>query len=189
MQTTKTAVISVAGATLIAASSFLMDYLGKWEEGAAGRVLTVYADQLAGGLPTVCKGLTRHVTNTPIVVGEVWTADKCEQEERAAVVRVQTSLARCFKLPPKQIVFDIATSHAWNFGASATCGSLAMRAWNEGKWSLGCQRLSRGDDGRPVWSFVKDGKNADGTPRYKLVRGLQRRREDEWQTCAKAIDA
>lgn len=183
------AVVTVAGAVLIGASGFLMDFLGKWEEGGAGRVLTVYADTLAGGLPTVCKGLTRNVTKTPIVVGEVWSVAKCEREEVAAVLRVQNQLAKCFTRPPKQVVFDMASSHAWNFGPSATCGSAAMTAWNRGQWSLGCQRLARSDTGRPVWSFVKDGKNEDGTPRYKLIQGLANRREDEWKTCAKAIDA
>jgi len=178
--------IVVAGATLVAGSPFLMGFLQKWESGKA-RVLVVYADKVARGLPTVCNGLTRHVTSTPIIVGERWSEEKCEAEERAAVVAVQQRLATCFKLPPPQMVFDMASSHAWNNGAPATCGSGAMEAWNRGEWARGCQRMARGDDGRVVWSFVRDGKNADGTPRYKFVQGLANRRAQEAQTCSEAL--
>jgi hypothetical protein len=63
------------------------DFLQKWESGKA-RVLVVYADKLASGLPTVCNGVTKRVTSTPIIVGERWTDEKCEAEERAAVAAV-----------------------------------------------------------------------------------------------------
>lgn len=175
--------IVVAGVTLLAGSPFLMGFLQKWESGKA-RVLVVYADTLAGGLPTVCDGLTRHVTSTPIIVGQRWTEEKCEGEQRAAVVAVQQRLAPCFRRPPPQMVFDMATSHAWNLGPGSTCSSGAMQAWNRGEWARGCQRIARGDDGRIVWSFVRDGKNADGSPRYKFVQGLANRRADEAETCA-----
>jgi len=174
--------IVVAGATLVAGSPYLMGFLQKWESGKA-RVLVVYADHLAGDLPTVCNGLTPHVTKTPIIVGERWTDEKCEAEERAAVVAVQQRLALCFRRPPSQMVFDMATSHAWNLGAGATCSSGAMQAWNRGDWARGCQRLARGDDGRVVWSFVRAGKNADGSPRFKFVQGLANRRAEEAKTC------
>lgn len=173
----------VAGATLVAGSPYLMGFLQKWESGKA-RVLVVYADPLAGGLPTVCNGLTRHVTSTPIIVGERWTDEKCEVEERTAVVAVQQRLAPCFRRPPPQMVFDMATSHAWNLGPGSTCSSGAMQAWNRGDWARGCQRIARGDDGRMVWSFVRDGKNADGSPRFKFVQGLANRRADEAATCS-----
>lgn len=173
--------IMVAGVALLAASPTLMTFLGSWESGSR-RVLVVYADKLAGGLPTVCHGLTRHVTSTPIVVGERWTDERCEAEEQAAVQRVQLQLAKCFRLPPSQTVFDMASSHAWNLGAAATCGSGAMAAWNRGEWELGCRRLARGDDGQLVWSFtssIRDGKRV-----YTFVQGLANRRAAESATCA-----
>lgn len=175
------ATIVVAGATLVAGSPFLMAFLGKWESGGAKPVLAVYADKLAGGLPTVCNGLTRHVTSTPIIVGERWTEEKCEAEESAAVIRVQRQLAPCFKRPPSQTVFDMATSHAWNLGAGSTCGSGAMQAWNRGEWVRGCQRIARGDDGRLVWSYVS---RPDGSKQF--VQGLANRRADEAALCAGA---
>lgn len=177
-----TSTIVVAGATLLAGSPFLMEFLQKWESGRT-RVLTVYPDKLAGGLPTVCNGLTRHVTSTPIIVGQRWTAAQCEAEETAAVIRMQQRLAPCFKRAPNQTVWDMASSHAWNLGPAATCGSGAMQAWNRGEWVLGCQRIARGDDGRLVWSYVTDPK----TGRKVFVQGLANRRGDEAATCAGSL--
>jgi len=168
------------GAALIFASASLVAFLGKWEGESQ---YTVYADKLAGGLPTVCRGLTKHVTDTPIIVGEVWSKSKCEAEERKAITKVQSRLIKCFKHSPSQFVFDAASSHAWNNGVANTCSSLAMQAWNSGNWELGCQRLYRSDEGRPVWSFVKTGKIINGKPEYKFVQGLANRRHDEYKFC------
>lgn len=176
--------IVVAGATLLAASPFLMDFLGKWES-SNRPILTVYADKLAGGLPTVCNGLTRYVTDTPIRVGDRWTLEKCEEEERRAVVRVQNQLAPCFKRPPNQMVWDMATSHAWNNGAPSTCGSLAMQSFNRGDWEAGCRRLALSDAGRPVWSYTC--KMVAGVRECTFVQGLADRRRDEWKYCAESL--
>lgn len=162
--------IVVAGAALAAATPGIQTFLGRWE-GKAEYV--VYADKLANGLPTVCKGLTHHITDTPIIVGQRWTPEKCQAEEVKAIVKVQQEVARCFKVAPPQAVFEAATSHAWNFGSGKTCGSQAMQAWNQGNWDLGCQRLSRGDDGKLVWSY------AGG----KFVQGLANRRAAETKLC------
>lgn len=178
------ATIVVAGATLAVSSPFLMGFLQKWESGKT-RVLVVYADKLADGLPTVCNGLTRQVTLTPIIVGERWTDEKCEAEEKAAVTRVQRRLAPCFKLAPNQTVWDMASSHAWNLGPVATCGSGAMAAWNRGQWALGCQRIARGDDGTLVWSYTC--KTFAGQRQCTFVQGLANRRADEAATCGGAL--
>lgn len=173
----KAKVVTSIGAGLVLGSAALLGFLTDWESGGS-RVLTVYADRLAGGLPTVCNGLTRHATATPIVVGERWTHAKCEAEEsRALRVHVQEPLLRCFTRNPPQSVFDAASSHAWNFGVVRTCGSSAMKAWNRGEWRLGCQRIYRSDAGQPVWSY------AGG----KFVRGLQNRRQAEYRLCMRDV--
>ena len=166
--------------SLALTSAVLVAFLGRWE----GEVqYTVYADKLAGGLPTVCKGLTRHVTATPIIVGERWGAAKCEREELSAIERVQLQLAQCFKRLPPQSVFDAASSHAWNQGASATCSSLAMQDWNAGNWARGCRRLSLSDSGAPVWSFTSRVDPKTGRKVYTFVQGLANRRGAETDTC------
>jgi GH24 family phage-related lysozyme (muramidase) len=161
-----------AAGFVVLASGALLTFLALFES-SGNTVLKVYADELANGLPTVCDGITRHVTATPIIVGEVWTVEKCEAETIAAVTKVQRQVGACFTRVPPQSVFDAATSHAWNLGAGKTCGSAAMAAWNRGEWALGCRRLTFADDGRPVWAY------AGG----KFVRGLHRRRGEETKFC------
>ncbi len=163
---------------LILCGAGLFKFIGGWE--GEGRY-TVYADSLAGGLPTVCRGLTRHVTSTPIIVGEVWSESKCQREEAAALERVQVQVANCFHVLPPQRVFDAASSHAWNLGAPATCGSGAMLAFNRGDWALGCGRLSRGDDGSVVWSFTS--RTVNGKKVFTFVQGLANRRAAETDLC------
>lgn len=162
------------GAGLVLVSASFLAFLGLWE---GDNQFTVYADKLANGLPTVCRGLTRHVTSTPIVVGEVWPAAKCEAEESRAVEMVQRQVLACFTVNPPQSVFNSTSSHAWNLGANRTCGSQAMKAFNAGEWAIGCRRLAYADSGRRVWSF------AGGRP----VRGLERRRDAEMAECLKDV--
>lgn len=167
--------------SLILGSASLMLFLGMWEGDAQ---YTVYADKLAQGIPTVCKGITRHVTNTPIIVGEVWSKEKCELEERVAVEKVQLRLMECFAILPPQSVFDMATSHAWNNGVANTCGSAAMRSWQKGDWALGCRRMAVSDLGKPVWSYVRTGRKLpNGKPEFKFVQGLANRRQAEAARC------
>ena len=174
---------ALLAAGIVVGGGAMLDHLHKWEEGPK-RQLTVYADKLAGGLPTVCMGLTRHVTKTPIVVGETWTEAKCEREERAAIVKVQRELLRCFKVEPPLEIFMAATSHAWNFGVPKTCASGAMQAWNAEQWALGCRRLEFADDGHRIWSYVKTGRTLpNGKPEYRFVQGLANRRGDEHRMC------
>ena len=175
--------VAALGGFVTLLSPDLVDHLQKWESGPQ-RALIVYADKLAGGLPTVCNGLTRHVTRTPIVVGERWAPEKCVVEEANALERVQRDLLACFKRLPPPSVLDMGSSHAWNFGAQATCGSGAMAAWNRGEWERGCQRISHGDDGRMVWSFTSHIDQATGKKVFTFVQGLANRRADEATKCA-----
>jgi lysozyme len=165
---------TVAKGPLIIASAALLAFLGMWEGNAQ---YIVYADKLAGGIPTVCKGLTRHVTNTPIIVGEKWSAAKCEAEEIRVVTALQAELLECFSIPPPQSVFDAATSHAWNLGVNNTCKSSAMARFRVGDWPLGCRRLMMADDGRLIWAYVRVGTE------FKFVKGLANRREAEYKAC------
>lgn len=180
-------VVAFLGGTLVLGTLASWGLIDRWESGNQVH-LTVYADRLAGGLPTVCSGLTRHVTNTPIIVGQRWTLEQCGREESAALERVQQGLLRCFRRTPPQSVFDAATSHAWNVGYPATCGSAAMQAWNAGQWELGCNRIAHSDSGRPVWSSVRTGRTLpNGQPEFRFVQGLYNRRLDEVRACMSGV--
>ena len=92
------------GPKLMLGAAALVAFLAVWEGGkGAGGDSIVYADQLAGGIPTVCNGLTKHVTSTPIVVGEKWSAEKCVAEEHKALVSMQLKLETCFNKRRRQL--------------------------------------------------------------------------------------
>lgn len=173
----KARIVAGVGAGLLLASAGLMTFVERWESSGT-RVLTVYADKLAGGLPTVCNGLTRHVTTTPIVVGERWTTEQCEAEERRAMVNmVQLPLAKCLPTSVPQSVFDAFSSHGWNLGVARTCGSVAAQHARRGDYRTACERLAHSATGKPVWS------SAGG----RFVRGLYFRRLDERKLCLRDV--
>ena len=182
----------LAGSLILASAALVggSGLLDKWEpdKSSSKAALVVYPDKLAQGLPTVCNGITKHVSTRPVVVGDVWTEAECKAEETQALEKVQIKLASCFKILPPQSVFDAATSHAWNNGTGATCGSLAMKAWNQSNWNLGCTRIAYSDAGNRVWSYVKTGKIVNGKPEMKFVQGLANRREDEMRLCKEGLN-
>lgn len=169
---------------LVLASAPLLAFLGYWE----GRDRTVYADKLAGGLPTACGGITKHTSSKPVIVGEVWTEEECAAELSDVVETDQRQLIDCFVIKPPQGVFDSFSSHGHNFGTPSTCGSLAMRVWNSGDFERACRLLSKTDDGKPNWSSIKTGKRLpNGKPEMRFVQGLQNRRLAETAMCLKAL--
>jgi GH24 family phage-related lysozyme (muramidase) len=170
--------IKVAGVVLLIASAPLIAFLGLWED----RPNTVYPDKLAAGLPTVCAGITKHVTDLPIVVGDYWPDLKCEEIETLVVAKTQTKLASCIKRPVSQETFDALTSMAHNVGVGGVCASRALRLINQGKTKEGCKAISRGPNGAPVWSYTIDAK---GNQRF--IQGLFNRRLAESGLCMKGL--
>lgn len=162
------------GGAIAVATPFLLSFLGKWE----GREYVVYADRLAGGLPTVCKGITKWTSPYPVIVGERWSPDKCTEVETLVTARTQQQLARCVTNQNiTQNVFDALSSHAHNVGVSATCNSRAVRLINAGNIKGGCDALAHAPNGKPVWSY------AGG----KFVPGLYNRRIAERALCLKDL--
>jgi GH24 family phage-related lysozyme (muramidase) len=174
---TSAVALLVATGALELYSPQLQQFLGRWEGEGQNQV---YADRLAGGLPTVCKGITRHTSPIPVVVGEYWSAERCAEVERLVVEHGQLSLANCLTNPAiSQNTFDALSSHAHNFGVPSTCASRAVVLINAGDILGGCKALAWGPTGKPVWAYVKD---TQGKP--VLVRGLHLRRLDEMRLCS-----
>lgn len=163
--------------TLALGSSTLMAFLGKWEgEGQS----VAYADKLAQGLPTVCKGITRHTSPYPVIVGDYWSPARCAEVEQLVVKKGQLGLADCLTNDKiSQNTFDALSSHGHNVGTPSTCASRAAGLINAGRIAEGCRALAWGTDGRPVWAYVTDAK---GNKRF--VPGLHRRRLAEAELCA-----
>ena len=170
----------IAAGTLLLASSGLMAFLGTWEGHGQN---TVYPDKLARGLPTVCKGITKHTSPYPVIVGDYWSDERCEEVERLVVSKGQLELADCITNQDiNQKTFDALSSHGHNFGNPSTCASRAVVLINLGRVAEGCNALAWGADGRPVWAYVTD---ANG--RLVFVRGLHLRRLDERRLCLEGL--
>lgn len=163
------------------ASTPLVIFLGTWEGNGQN---TVYADKLAGGLPTVCKGITRFTSPYPVVVGDYWSPAKCAEVEQLVIRKTQLQLAECITNPNVgQNTFDALTSHGHNFGVTSTCASRAVALINAGRIAEGCKALAWAQDGKtPVWAFVTDAKG-----QKRFVPGLHNRRLAESRLCAEGL--
>ena len=168
----------IAAGVLVLCSGALTAFLGTWEGNGQN---VVYADNLARGLPTVCKGITKYTSPVPVVVGEYWSEARCAEVESLVVQKGQLALADC--LTNQQIsqnTFDALSSHAHNVGIANTCASRAVGLINAGRIADGCRALAWAPDGKPVWAYVTDAQG-----RKVFVPGLYNRRRAEAELCAK----
>lgn len=170
-----TAAALVASGALTLYSDGLNGMLSRWE-GEGQNV--VYADKLAGGLPTVCRGLTPHTVSEPLVVGDYWSPEKCAEIERKIVEQGQIALADCLPETIKQGAFDAASDHGHHFGNPSTCASRAVGLMWDGKWAEACDAFAHAPSGRAVWSYIT---LPDGS--HKFVRGLYNRALDRRRLC------
>ena len=168
----------IATGSIALASASLLGFLGKWE-GEGQNV--VYADKLARSLPTVCKGITRHTSPYPVVIGDYWSDARCDQVEQLVIEKGQLALADCLINPQiGQNTFDALSSHGHNVGVPSTCASRAVGLINAGRIAEGCRALAWAADGKtPVWAYVTDTKG-----RKVFVPGLHARRRDEARLCS-----
>lgn len=171
----------IAAGVLVLCSGALTAFLGTWEGNGQN---VVYADSLARGLPTVCKGITKHTSPVPVVVGDYWSDDRCAEVESKVVQKGQLALADCLtNQKVGQKTFDALTSHSHNVGVPSTCASRSVGLINAGRIAEGCKALAWGADGKtPVWAYV-----TDGVGRKKFVPGLHARRLAEAQLCAEGL--
>lgn len=170
--------MKIATGAIALVSAGLMTFLGTWEGNGQN---VVYADNLARGLPTVCKGITKHTSPVPVVVGEYWSDARCAEVEKLVVQKGQLTLADC--LTNQQIsqnTFDALSSHAHNVGTANTCASRAVGLINAGRIADGCKALAWAPDGKPVWAYVTDAQG-----RKVFVPGLHNRRRAEAEMCLK----
>lgn len=169
----------IATGAIVLASASLLSFLGKWEGDGQN---VVYLDKLARGLPTVCKGITRHTSPYPVVVGDYWSEARCAEVEQLVVEKGQLALADCLTNQKiGQNTFDALSSHGHNFGVPSTCASRAVGLINSGRISDGCKAIAWAPDGKtPVWAFVTDAQG-----RKQFARGLHARRVAEAELCTR----
>lgn len=170
-----TAAVAIAAGSLTLYSDDLNNMLSRWE--GEGQNI-VYPDKLAGNLPTVCRGLTKHTVNEPIVIGDYWSPEKCEEVERIVTEKGQISLAECLPVDIKQGAFDAASDMGHHYGNPRTCASRAVGLMWEGRWEEACDAFAHAPSGRPVWSYVGQ----------QFYRGLYNRALDRKKLCLSSLD-
>lgn len=167
------------GVPLVLAGASYLGFVSRWE--ADGQQATrVYADRLARGEPTVCDGITNQTSPYPVVVGDVWSPERCAEVNRLVAERTQLRLLDCVHARIGQNTFDALSSHAHNVGVGNTCASRALGLINAGRLQEGCRALAFTPGGAPNWSYVTA---PDGSRRF--VQGLHNRRQDEARLCAR----
>lgn len=159
-------------AALVAALTgpLAMNTLTRWE----GDVHHVYADHLAGGIPTYCAGRTDWTAK----VGTVLASDFCAEVNKATLLEYGYKVLECTEwkhLTPNRLVG--LTIFAVNVGSDGACKSQAVKAINRGDIVNGCRLLAYKPDGSPNWSI------AGG----KYVQGLHNRRKAEMALCMRDV--
>ena len=169
----------IATGSIVLVSASLVGFLGKWEGNGQN---VVYPDKLARGLPTVCKGITRHTSPYPVIVGDYWSAARCAEVEQLVIEKGQLALADCLTTTKVgQNTFDALSSHGHNVGVPSTCASRAVGLINAGRIAEGCKALAWAADGKtPVWAYVTDSQG-----RKQFVPGLHARRVAEVELCTR----
>lgn len=114
-----------------------------------------------GDVPTVGFGSTEGVK-----LGDKITVEEGLERLYRDVGVVESTIARCVKVPLTQGEYDAYTSFAFNVGGSAFCGSTLVKKLNSGDYPGACAELKR-------WVYV------DG----KVLPGLVERREREYLMC------
>lgn len=166
------------GVPLVLASSGLATFLHDWEADKK-QATKVYEDRLARGIPTVCDGITPATSPYPVIVGDVWSQERCDEVNRMVVEKTQLKLLDCINTRISQNTFDALSSHAHNVGVGNTCASKALGLINAGRLAEGCRALAYTPSGDPNWSFVTENGKAVYVP------GLHNRRKAEMVMCSR----
>jgi lysozyme len=123
-----------------------------------------YHDKLAGGLPTVCYGMTS--SDRPVKMTDVYTPEQCKAFLEEDLVKYHDQIFPCVRVRLSDHEWGALTDAAYNVGSHAICKSTAVRRFNAGDHAGGCAALA---------AFNRAGG--------QVVKGLVRRRSAEIETC------
>jgi lysozyme len=172
-QKRKTAGVVVAAASLLA-------FVSGWE----GESLPVYADKLAGGLPTVCNGHT----GPDVKLGDVWTKEQCDAVLIKNIEKHGEGILACITAPLNQNEYEAYSSLAFNNGVAAVCNSSIPIKLKEGRRSDACNTILEFNKVRD-YTKPKIYNQRKKVWEYPLVpvRGLTNRRKAEWAVCVTPV--
>lgn len=155
-------------AALVAALSSPLAYTTL--ERLEGNVREVYADHLAGGIPTYCAGRT----DWSAKVGTKLTDDQCREVNKTTIFEYGIAVLGCTEwsnITPRRLIG--LTMFAINVGKAGACNSQAFKVINAGDITRGCNLIATKPNGQPNWS----------TAGGRYVQGLQNRRQAERTLC------
>lgn len=169
----------IATGVVIAGLS-LLTFVASWE----GRELPVYADKLAGGLPTVCGGHT----GPDVKLGDVWTKEQCDAILVKDVEKHGSGVLACIPVAINQHEYEAYASLAFNLGVGAVCNSSIPGKLARGRRVEACNTILQfnkvRDRTKPkVWNA---GKRIWEYPLIP-IRGLTLRRQAEQALCLKPV--
>lgn len=149
-----------------------------------GESLPVYADKLAGGLPTVCNGHT----GPDVRLGDVWTKEQCDAVLIKNVQKHGEGFLTCISVAINQNEYEAYASLTFNLGVGAVCGSSIPRKLAAGQRQSACDTILEfnkvRDRTRPkVFNHRKQVWEYPLIP----VRGLTLRRQAEHAICVRPM--
>ena len=119
-----------------------------------------------GDVPTIGFGSTSGVE-----MGDKISVPEALERLMRDVENAESAIGQCVKVPLSQGEYDAYTSFIFNVGGNAFCASTLVKKLNAGDYPGACLELKR-------WVYV------DG----KVVHGLVKRRNMEFQMCMNKID-
>lgn len=127
---------------------------------------SAYPDPATGGAPwTIGFGETKGVQR-----GDRTTPVRALVQLKQSLDGYAAGVAGCLAVPVSQGEFDASVSLAYNIGVGAYCRSSVVRRFNVGDYYGGCLAILAYDKARI------NGK-------LQTMRGLTKRRWEEYQTC------
>lgn len=130
-----------------------------------------YAYYDVAGVPTVCMGYT----GSGIIFGKKYSQEECSAFLKKELIIHANGVLSCITQPLKENEFSSFVLFAYNVGVNAACSSRAFKLFNEGNSAAACTALAYSSSGKPVWSYINDGKT--------FVKGLFNRRIYEMKMC------
>lgn len=119
-----------------------------------------------GDVPTIGFGSTSGVE-----MGDKISVPEALERLMRDVENAESAIGQCVKVPLSQGEYDAYTSFIFNVGGNVFCASTLVKKLNAGDYPGACLELKR-------WVYV------DG----KVVHGLVKRRNMEFQMCMNKID-
>jgi lysozyme len=115
---------------------------------------------------TVGYGSTTWEDGTPVKVGDTITVERAEILLHRTLTQYEDAVKKCAPVPMYQYEFDAYTSLTYNIGTGAFCGSSIARHLREKNYEQACKDILQ-------WDKFKG----------KPLKGLTKRRHDEYQLC------